>query len=605
MVPSDGLPESPAPATTVLRAPGRPVFADGEVDDALRRVERSAGMRHSTQLRRLLRHLVLSAQVGAEHALREIVVGVEALGRDPARFDPRQDPIVRTEARRLRAKLADYYAGEGRDDPIVIEVPKGGYLPVLRKVLAADALDSANVAVLPFANFTGDAAREASCDALTDEVIDALARIPSLRVIARTSSFRYKNTRADARTIAASLTAGLLLEGSVQQAGERVRVIAQLVLGRDGSHVWSQAFEGPAGALTAIESALADEIVRAMERAGALSPVVAERLPPLPRTTQDAQARDSYERALAILRSLDTSRYTRASELLDDALRRDPRFARAHHLQALVLANRVAMCTQPAQEAMPKALAHLAQALELEPAFAQARSLAAWITAVWERDWPRALADMQRALRDGPGHFPVRNAAGNLLALLGRFDDAEAELAIARELDPLHLTARYNAAIVALYARRFDLVLERCNAILDIEPAHAAHAMRVGALVFTGRRDEALAAARQRPVGMGAAVLDIVPLAIAMAAHGDMAGGLAILRDNERALAAADVVNWAQAHVCAAAEDREATFAALERACGARESNTEAAAVDPYFTFLHDDARWPGFVARHRLPQVH
>lgn len=594
--------EVPAPSSDSLaRLPGRPVANDEAVGAALARVERSSTLRHSAQLRRLLRHLVEHAQRGEANALCEIAVGVAALGRDATSFDPKRDPIVRTEARRLRAKLAEYYAGEGRDDPIVIEVPKGGYVPVLHAAPFRGTIDDASVVVLPFANLTGDAAREAFCDALTDELIDALARIPSLRVVARTSAFRYKESRADVRSIGSALHVATLVEGSVQIAGERVRVLAQLVTCRDGCHLWSQAFEAASADLPLVQAALAGEIARSLERAGALPP---GRRPAAAPGTRDATARDRYERALEIVRRLDAARHDRAAELLDEALARDPGFAAAHHLAAVVLANRVSICAAPSAEAMPRALAHLARALEREPALAPARALLAWIAGVWDRDWVRSGAELDRALRDGPGSFPVRNTAGNLLALQGRFDEAEAEFALARELDPFHLAPRYNAALVAGYARRFDLGIARCEAILDVEPAHPAAALRIALLVAARREAEALDAALRYASDRPGSAFAVARLAETRAACGGLDEGLRMLDDAHVTLASAGAAHWARAHVHAAAGDAEGSLAELELACAARESNTEATAVDPYFAFLHDDPRWPALVARHRLPRV-
>src|SRR5688572_331062 len=335
----------------ILRAPGRPIVGDDEVEAELQRLERSATFRQSSQLRRLLRHLVVHAQRGEESALREIAVGVAALGRDPRSFDPKADPIVRTEARRLRTKLAAYYNSEGRDDPLTIDLPKGGYVPVLHARVAPELIDAASVAILPFANFTGDPARESFCDALTDELIDALARIEGLRVVARTSAFKFKGTRDDVREIAKQLAVRTVLEGSVQLVDTKVRVLAQLILAADGTHLWSQAFVADTAGLPTLQETLADEIVRSLERAGVLP--VSPRETPLraPRGTHDPEARDRYDRALGVLRTLEIGRYDRARELLNEALARDPGFARAHHLLALELANRVSMATLPASEA--------------------------------------------------------------------------------------------------------------------------------------------------------------------------------------------------------------------------------------------------------------
>jgi serine/threonine-protein kinase len=587
----------------VLRAPGRPIADDAQLHAALQRLERSVAFRHSAQLRRLLRHLVLHAQRGEESALREIAVGVAALGRDARTFDPKSDPIVRTEARRLRAKLAAYYASEGSNDAITIELPKGSYVPIIRARLARESIGP-SVAVLPFVNFTGDAAREPFCDALTDELIDALAQLEGLRVVARTSAFRFKNQRGDIRDIAMQLGVSMVLEGSVQATAGRMRVIAQLIAASDGTHAWSQAFDAGVADLAAVQETLADEIVRSLERAGALAAPMRQRPVRAPRGTQDPEARDRYDRALGVMRTLDTRRYDRARDLLVEALARDPGFARAHHLLALDLCNRASMSTLAAAEAMPAARAHLERALVLDPGFAQARALLAWITGVWDREWMDALVEIRRAVRSAPGNFAVRNTCGNLLALFGRFDEAEAELERARELDPLHLTPRYNAAIAAWYAGRHALAVDRCNAILDVDPAHAASWVRIAALIAGKRCDSALTYAREFARAQPGNPIAVARLAEALAANGDLESARRVLEDGQAVLAAAGSAHYAQAHVYAVAGDIEAAWPALDAALSARESNTEAAGVNPYFVALRADGRWNAFAQRHRLPPV-
>src|SRR5688572_9503225 len=586
----------------ILRAPGRPIVGDDAVEAELQRLERSATFRQSSQLRRLLRHLVVHAQRGEESALREIAVGVAALGRDPRSFDPKADPIVRTEARRLRTKLAAYYNSEGRDDPLTIDLPKGGYVPVLHARVAPELIDAASVAILPFANFTGDPARESFCDALTDELIDALARIEGLRVVARTSAFKFKGTRDDVREIAKQLAVRTVLEGSVQLVDTKVRVLAQLILAADGTHLWSQAFVADTAGLPTLQETLADEIVRSLERAGVLP--VSPRETPLraPRGTHDPEARDRYDRALGVLRTLEIGRYDRARELLNEALARDPGFARAHHLLALELANRVSMATLPASEAMPAARAHLERALSIDPEFAQARALLAWLSGVWERDWTKALSEVRRAVRSAPGNFAVRNTCGNLHALMGRFDEAEAELARAIDLDPLHLTPRYNAGYAAWYAGRHDLAVERCDAILDVDPQHAAAGLRVAALIAGKRTDAALKRARELAQAQPGKPITVARLAEALAASGEVEAGRHVLDDAMPTLTAAGSARMAQALFHAVAGDHEAAWRALDAALTAREGNCEAAGVNPYFAAMRADPRWPSFATRHRLP---
>ena len=166
------------------RVPGALVAAE------LARIESSATFRRSPRHQQLLRYLVTRTLVGDASRLKESVLAVEVFGRDPAGFDPQRDTTVRVEARRLRQKLVRYYEREGGDCALAIRLDAGNYVPKFEVRRAAEP--SSSLLVLPFANLSGDAALDASCDALTDETIDALVQVPALKVVARTTSFSFK-----------------------------------------------------------------------------------------------------------------------------------------------------------------------------------------------------------------------------------------------------------------------------------------------------------------------------------------------------------------------------------------------------------------------------
>lgn len=149
---------------------------------------------------------MLHALAGDTGRLKESVLAAEVFGIDPARFDPARESIVRVEARRLRLKLARYDAGPGAGSPLRIALEAGSYVP--RIELRAPPGGNAGVlpafAVLPFLDLVGDERGEARADALSEELIDALVQFPGIKVVARTSSFRFKGERADARAKSAA-----------------------------------------------------------------------------------------------------------------------------------------------------------------------------------------------------------------------------------------------------------------------------------------------------------------------------------------------------------------------------------------------------------------
>src|SRR5262245_34548928 len=199
-----------------------------QVSAQLEKILSSAHFSKAGRLSRFLRLVVETAQSGQADTLKEYRIGVEVFDRGDD-FDPRVDTIVRIQAAKLRSKLLEYYAQDGAHDPILITIPKGGYAPEVREQKPAPPagtstprLDPSRIAVLPFVNMSADPQNEYFSDGLTEELINRLACVPSLQVVARTSAFRFKGMNEDVREIGAKLNVGTVLEGSVRKADNQV-----------------------------------------------------------------------------------------------------------------------------------------------------------------------------------------------------------------------------------------------------------------------------------------------------------------------------------------------------------------------------------------------
>jgi serine/threonine-protein kinase len=213
----------------------------------LNRILVSKRFRQADRLKRFLCFIVEETLAGRGERLKEFVVGVEVFGKDNS-FDPRNDPIVRVQARRLRSQLAAYYHEEGVNDDLMIELPKGGYAPVFRPLKAAakrtisPILISRNtVLVRPFSQYsqTGEGSGYFS-EGLIEELIHTLAGLEGIRLVARND-----NTKADSAIGAEYSNAALVLTGSVRQAGNRARITANLIDSASGFYVWSGAIDRP------------------------------------------------------------------------------------------------------------------------------------------------------------------------------------------------------------------------------------------------------------------------------------------------------------------------------------------------------------------------
>lgn len=234
------------------------------IERQLERILQSPGFRKCAQLSRFLRFTVDQAVEGSNGASKETLIGIQIFGRRPD-YDPGSDPVVRVEARRLRGKLAEYYDGEGREDPVRIEMPKGGYLPLFE--IRHCAMADRSMAVLPFAHRASDVSLDALAEGLTSRLIARLATGGGWRMVSNTSVLRYRNCAQDARKIGEELSASLILEGSLRRAGKRFRCDAQLVSSADGLHRWAGSFDSGHRDRFAVEDEFASLIVSGMRAA--------------------------------------------------------------------------------------------------------------------------------------------------------------------------------------------------------------------------------------------------------------------------------------------------------------------------------------------------
>jgi TolB-like protein len=237
------------------------------VCDQLARIVSSPVFISSARLCRFLTHIVNRTMHGTADDLKEFSIAIEVFDRT-SDYDPNIDAIVRVEARRLRSKLKTYYEdAPGRNDPVLIGLRPGSYVPIFRwleKQLedrkedgAAIRLGTASVAVLPFVNMSPEPNQEYFCDGMTEEIINSLSQVEGLKVIARTSAFQFKGMSVDAREVGRRLDADLLIEGSVRKAGDQLRITAQAIQSESGHHLWSETFRRELKDVFAIQEELA------------------------------------------------------------------------------------------------------------------------------------------------------------------------------------------------------------------------------------------------------------------------------------------------------------------------------------------------------------
>lgn len=565
----------------------------------LSRIEASATFRRSKRHRELLRHIVTRTLAGETSCLKESVLAVEVFGRDPAGFDPQKDTTVRVEVRRLRQKLLRYYEREAHDSPLTIQLALGRYIPTFAFRSDSEALRS--LIVLPFVNLSGDPGAERWCDALTEELIDALVQYPGLKVVARTTSFSFKGRQLDVREIAHTVGVCALLEGSVQTHSPGFRVVAQLVDGRSGLHVWSRAFATDATDIQRVVHAVVRAIVRGLSPDGAAAALERAEL----RMSKDAESCDAWQRGRYLLRRHSREAYVDARALFDRALARDPSFALAWAGKAKACISLYSLAVRP-DPAIAEAAQHaVARALELDPELSEAHAAAAMLTFTHERNLERAERSALDAIRYAPGSAYVHHNYAWTLMFSGRFDESAQEFAIARDLDPLDPLLRVHEALLSYYRRDFGGAAAAFTRVLEIEPSNVfARVLHASALLCAGEPHCALPLFEAIAADLPADSIGPLGIVQAHAVAGRMGEARAAFVAMVSRFGESGVGPYRMAIACSRRHDRERAFLWLDRAAEARDLNLVCVGVDPSFDTLRDDARWQPALRRYGLPAI-
>jgi len=332
-----------------------------------------------------------------------------------------------------------------------------------------------SIAVLPFVNMSGDQANEYFSDGLAETTLDMLAQVKDLKVIARTSSFAFKGKQADMREIGRALGTAHLLEGSVQQAGQTVRITAQLIRVSDGTHLWSKRFDRKLADVFAIQDEIATEVVRAIQ--GALPAAQQARL--VRKRTDNVAAYDEYMQGIALLPDRKRASLREALRHFERAIALDPGYARAHAMAATAAGLLVTYGDDTLATAR-KVPQHIDRALELAPDLGEA-----WVARGAQLERARELTMAEQAYKRGlelaPGYATAYQWLGEFYQdNLGDMDRALPLLERATTLDPLSPIIQKEYATGLAAVQRLDEAERVLNRVLQANPGFAAGHEKMG-----------------------------------------------------------------------------------------------------------------------------
>jgi serine/threonine protein kinase/Tfp pilus assembly protein PilF len=348
---------------------------------------------------------------------------------------------------------------------------------------------TASIAVLPFANLSADADNQYFSDGLADELINALTRLPNLRVASRTSSFRFRAPDADVREIGRELNVGAILEGSVRRAGPRVRITAHLTNAADGYHIWSERYDREMADVFDIQDDIVASIVGALTPALIGDTRVAARRP-----TENLQAYELYLRGRHYWNQRSPAVVGAAIRYFEEAIALDPEYAPAYAGLADCYSILHVYGWTPAEHSRPRALDAVTQALRLAPDLAEAHLAKAIYTFHFEQGWRSARRHFADALALNPRLAVVEAYFAQLLAAEYAYAEAQERLARALALDPHSSMVHFLAASAACVMGDMGAAETHAARALQLQPdSLGARWPTTVALIATGRYDEALA----------------------------------------------------------------------------------------------------------------
>jgi TolB-like protein/Tfp pilus assembly protein PilF len=496
-----------------LKALSEQSFEADSVHQELERILSNPGFSRADRPRRFLRFIVEQTLEGKADQLKETVIGVAAFARKPD-YDPRADSTVRIEAGKLRSRLEEYYRSDGKDDPIVIELPKGSYVPVFRAavrgvhkvsrwaigagavvaiVAAAGIWEStlsrpalSSIAVLPFLSLSSSPETEFFSDGLTDQLTATVSGIAGLRVTSRTSAFALKGTKSTIHEIGAKLNVAAVLEGSVQEDGGRLRVTAQLIRTGDDNHLWSQTYEREKKDVFALQ----DDISRSIATALRVKLTATPR--PSPSSAKSLEAYNLFLKGRYLCDRFSPQDLRTALSYLRQAVEIDPNNTAAYAWLAQTYLRLWNVGGMRADEGFAGAQTAARRALDIDATQPEALTALGQLSGR-AYDWKEAEKLYLRAIAANPNSaLAHRSYALLFLSPHGRREEAIQESRRAQELDPLSIEANTSAADVLLFAGRYDEAIEQSKKALELDAQGRARSVLGRAYLQKGMYREAL-----------------------------------------------------------------------------------------------------------------
>ena len=455
----------------------------------------------------------------------------------------------------------------------------------------ATVVPGKSIAVLPLINESGDPKDEYFSDGLSEELIAALAQISGLKVIGRSSSFRFKDRTEEPKTIGEKLGVSTLLEGTVRKQGDRVRIVAELINAADGIEVWNRTFDHELKDIFAVQQEIAKAVAESLRVTLLGSEEKSAQM-----ATNSVEAHNAYLQGHFYSVRRNAEDYRKAIDYFDQAIQLDPNYALAYAERSEVWTV-MGDLTGQRSTAFSKARSDAEKAVAIAPSLAEAHAALGWVRAFTEWKFAEGLSELQRAKELSPANPTANDLLARVIVYTGRMEEGERQARQAVELDPLSAATQFTLGRVLFYAGKLDEAYAAGRKMAELYPsASSSHRWQVLVAVQRGDGETALREAQLEPDDS----IRPFQLALAQYVRGDRKAADAALADliaNSR-----DGLAYQVAQVYAVRGEVDKAFEWLQIAFDNHDGGMPSLLVDPLLRGLRDDPRYKNLVAKVGLP---
>ena len=458
---------------------------------------------------------------------------------------------------------------------------------------AAPTLSQKSIAVLPLLNESGNPGDEYFSDGLSEELIAALAQIKGLKVIGRSSSFRFKDQKEDSKSIGEKLGVSTLLEGTVRKSGDRVRIVAELVNATDGSELWSGTFDRELKDIFAVQAEIAKAVATSLE----LRLLGTEDHSAKNVATKSVDAHNAYLQGQFYFQRRDLEGYLKAVGFFDQAIRLDPAYALAYAERSEAWTWIGDLSSEKQKEAWLKATSDGERAVAIEPNLAEAHAALGWARFFAEWRFDQGLAELRRAQQLAPWNPSMNDLLAPVVVYLGQFEEAEKLARQAIEHDPLAYQARQSLARLLFVQGKLNDAEAAAQKAAELQPTAAGcRRWQVFVAIQRGDGQTALREAEVEPNER----YQRFELALARYSRGDRPvadESLAELIARDR-----DVMAYQIAEVYAWRGEKDKAFEWLQISLDNHDTGLLSLMIDPLVQGLRHDSRYNSVLAKVGLP---